>query len=324
MPADKKVSAFLSTIGPEAYRLLKNLTSPTKPSTMTYKVLIKTLTDHYKPQPMVIAERFRFQKKSQQDGENVADFIVALKQLSTHCEFSGYLDEALRDRFVCGLRLEAIQKILLTERDLTFKTACDIASSMEMASKNTMEISDKANAATEVCTVSSMKIKREQSRRANASGGQLEGLADVSTQQCYRCGGKHTASACKFKTEKCHHCSKMGYIARVCRNRNKTMRTQYVEQEDEANDSESELFGILSVYTAADGNHGIDIEMDIEGSPVQMQLDTGAAVTLVSEKSIPAGPCTFTTAAMQFDINNFHWRCHSFKGPSERSCKIYM
>lgn len=60
VPADKMVSALLSTIGPEAHRLLKNLTSPTKPSTMSYKVLIKALTDHFKPQPNVIAERFRF------------------------------------------------------------------------------------------------------------------------------------------------------------------------------------------------------------------------------------------------------------------------
>ncbi|XP_060761945.1 uncharacterized protein K02A2.6-like [Neoarius graeffei] len=284
VPADKKVSAFLSTIGPDAYCLLKNLTAPTKPSTMGYKALIKELTDHFKPEKNVIAERFRFQRRNQQEGESIASFIVALKQLSIHCEFAGHLDEALRDRFVCGLRSEAMQKKLLTEWNLTFKSACDIACTMEMASKNTTEFSDKAKATSEVCTVSSQKVKREQTRHAIASGNQLDGSADVSTQQCYRCGGKHTASTCKFKTEKCHSCSKMGHIARACRNRNKPMTTQYVEQEDMANESENELFGILSVYTATDGNRGIDIQMHIEDSPVQMQLDSGAAVTLVSEK----------------------------------------
>ncbi|XP_048103582.1 uncharacterized protein K02A2.6-like isoform X1 [Alosa alosa] len=314
VPSDKKVSTFLSMIGAEAYRLLKNLTSPTKPSTMSYKLLSKALTDHYKPKPMVIAERFRFQRRQQQDGESVADYIVALKQLSTYCEFSGYLDEALRDRFVCGLRTEAIQRRLLTERDLTFKTACDIASSMEMASKNTVEFLEMPNEASEVHKVYSQKTRREQTRRTNPSGSQLDGsLADVSRQPCYRCGGQHAASVCKFKTEKCHHCSKLGHIARVCRNRSKTMRTQYVKQEhrqeDEASDCENELFGVYSVYTATDGTDGIGIVLDIEGSSIQMQLDTGAAVTLVSEKTykealthLPLRQCNLTLTTFTGDV----------------------
>lgn len=306
--ADKKVSAFLSTIGPDAYRLLKNLTAPTKPTTMGYKALVKELTDHYKPQKNVIAERFRFQRRSQQEGESVTSFIVALKQLSIHCDYAGHLDEALRDRFVCGLRSEAMQKRLLTERELKFKSACDIACTMEMASKNTTELSDKAKAtSSEVCTVSSQRVKREQMRRANASGNPLDGSADVSTQ-CYRCGGKHAASNCRFKNEKCHNCSKTGHIARACRSRNKAMPTQYVEQDDATNESENELFGIWSVYTATDGNRGIDVQMHIEDSPVQMQLDTGAAVTLVSEKvylqalsHLPLQPCNLTLATFTGD-----------------------
>ena len=36
--------------------------------------------NHYKPQRVVIAERFRFNKWNQGDNESVADYIVALKQ----------------------------------------------------------------------------------------------------------------------------------------------------------------------------------------------------------------------------------------------------
>lgn len=57
----------------------------------------------------------------------MSDYMVALKQLSTHCEFGTRLNEALRDRFVSGLRVEAIQRKLLAERELSFKNACDVA-----------------------------------------------------------------------------------------------------------------------------------------------------------------------------------------------------
>ncbi len=43
------------------------------------------------------------------------EYVAELQCLSTHCEFRAYLPEALRDRFVCGIRNEGNQKRLLTE-----------------------------------------------------------------------------------------------------------------------------------------------------------------------------------------------------------------
>lgn len=56
--------------------------------------------------------------------------MVSLKQLSTTCDFGAHLDDALRDRFVCGLKSEEVQRRLLSMAGLTFKTACDIALAM--------------------------------------------------------------------------------------------------------------------------------------------------------------------------------------------------
>ena len=53
-----------------------------------------------------------------------------------NCEFGDYLEEALRDRFVCELRSETTQKQLLTEVDLTFKQAVEVAKGIEAADKN--------------------------------------------------------------------------------------------------------------------------------------------------------------------------------------------
>lgn len=127
---EKKVSFFLSIIGADASKLLKSYVQ---------------LTNHYKPKPLVIMERCRFQKRNQQESESVSDFIVALKQLSTNCDFGAHLDD---DRFVSGLRSEAIQRKLLAETNVTFKSACETALSMEMASRKTLEFSGKIKSAT--------------------------------------------------------------------------------------------------------------------------------------------------------------------------------
>ena len=64
--------------------------------------------------------------------------------LASSCNIGNYLDNAFRDRFVCGIAHEGIQKLLLaTHSDssapdtrLTFKKAFDIAQSVEVAEKD--------------------------------------------------------------------------------------------------------------------------------------------------------------------------------------------
>ena len=51
-------------------------------------------------------------------------------------EFGAFLQDALRDRLVCGLRNTAAQKNLLSEENLTLEKAIRVAQSLEAADKN--------------------------------------------------------------------------------------------------------------------------------------------------------------------------------------------
>ena len=106
---EKNVTVFLSVVGMQAYTLLRDLVSPAKPKDKTFKQLTEGLKKHYKPTQIVNAKRFHFHRRSQQPGKSNAQYIAELQQLATPCQFAGYLDEALRDCFVCGIRSEAIQ-----------------------------------------------------------------------------------------------------------------------------------------------------------------------------------------------------------------------
>ena len=131
--AAKRVAMFLSAIGGGTYLLLQNLLAPTLPKDKTLDEIVDVLTKHYKPKTLVIAECFQFHRRNQAVDESVAEYVAGLRQLTRHCEFDVYLDDTLRDHFVCWLRSETIQKKLLTETDLTFQRALEIAHTMEMA-----------------------------------------------------------------------------------------------------------------------------------------------------------------------------------------------
>ncbi|KAK0144151.1 hypothetical protein N1851_017503 [Merluccius polli] len=297
---DKKANVFLSVMGAEAYALLKNLCIPDKPSRLTYEVLCGKLSSHYKPKPLVIAERFKFQKRNQQENESVSAYVVALKQLSTHCEFGPHLDEALRDRFVSGLRVEAIQRKLLTEHNLTFAKACELSLSMEMASKNTLEFASKMKGPATVNRIDKKTTKGAWQSKPATSEWRSKTTSDNSRPQrtenhqpCYRCGGSnHAAQVCRYKTETCHKCSKVGHIARMCTTKDRQGHTQYVAEssnETTGNGNDDELFGsypmnaVYPTHTVGNGKEEITVNVQLEGTPLEMQLDTGAAVTLVSE-----------------------------------------
>ena len=95
---------------------------------------------HLDPQPLVIAQRFKFHQRNQKSGESIAQFVAELRKCAEHCDFQNKLDETIRDRLVCGLRNETIQKRLLAERNLTLVTAIEIAQGMEAATKQTSEL----------------------------------------------------------------------------------------------------------------------------------------------------------------------------------------
>ena len=130
-------------MGPATYALLKNLISPAKPSDKSFKELCDTLDKHLSPKPIVIAERFRFYKRDQLDSEQIKEYVAELKKLSVKCNFGDFLDDALRDKLVCGLRNTAIQERLLSIDQLNFSTACQNAVMLEQATTDAKQLQSK-------------------------------------------------------------------------------------------------------------------------------------------------------------------------------------
>ena len=109
---EKRLAAFLSLIGPQVYKLLANLVAPQKPG---YEEVVAKLKKHYDPQPSEIMQRFRFHTRIIKTEESIGTYLAELKALAQKCNFkSDTLNEILRDRLVCGINEDSIQKRLLS------------------------------------------------------------------------------------------------------------------------------------------------------------------------------------------------------------------
>ena len=175
----KKASVFLATIGPAAFHILSNLVAPKKPGEESYTRLIKVMSEFHNPKPLVTVQRYRFYSRFQHSDESISAFVAELRSLARDCDFGTVLEDNLREKLVCAVADQALQRKLLTEKHLTFQRALDVAQSHESARKN-------------VATL----------HGGSQTGGAAMTVHEVHqvTSSCYRCGRKdHHQTQCKYK-----------------------------------------------------------------------------------------------------------------------------
>ena len=137
----------------------------------------------------MIAERFHFNQRIQSGGESVSEYVAELKRLATNCDFGQRLEEALRDRLVCGLRNSNVQRKLLTEPGLTYAKAVEIALGMEAAEKNTRQLKGNDAAIQRVLQHSARQDPGTTSRHSKGSASKVSGaMESPQSAPCHRCG----------------------------------------------------------------------------------------------------------------------------------------
>ncbi|CAI5670817.1 unnamed protein product [Oreochromis niloticus] len=204
---EKKRAVLLSCVGAQTYALIRNLLSPVKPGDRSYAELVGLLDNHFHPKPSEIVQRWKFNTRNRRPEESVGDYVAERRKLAQDCNFGDSLTVMLRDRLVCGISDDRIQRRLLAEDSLTFEKALKFAQAMEAANRDIVDL----------------KSMTEQSRFTKGLGAvnKIEDGGSTSQQivrKCYRCGGlNHVAKDCRFVSEKCHNYRKVGHIKRVCR-----------------------------------------------------------------------------------------------------------
>ena len=136
----KKRALLITSLSMEQYKLLTNFYAPTSPTTIDFEDLCTRLKQHYVPTKIEIAEVFNFYQRKQQPHEDVKTFLADLRFRAKDCNFGAYLDRALRDAFVIGLRDSRVQAKLFTVPKLTLDMAVTTAQGMESATQHTQQM----------------------------------------------------------------------------------------------------------------------------------------------------------------------------------------
>ena len=273
--AERKRAVLLSVCGASTYHLIRSLVSPNKPTDKTFAEIVKLVKDHLTPPPSCTMLRYKFNARSQNDKESIAEFVASLRHLASNCEFGASLDDMLRDRLVRGLRDARVQKRLLAEPKLTLAKALELAQAAELAEEGARLMQ------TQVSSQETSVLALSKS----------EPPKPLRSKPCYRCGRQHASATCRCRDWICNSCGKLGHAAKVCRSRGRnTGPWKHNTSSPAASAARPVPSGnqshINTVFLARDSSSSpFLIAVNVSDVDLLMEVDTGAAVSLISEST---------------------------------------
>ena len=279
--AGKRRAILLACCGSATYGLIHSLATPNKPTAVPYQELVDLVQTHYNPRPSLIVQRFKFNSRTQQPGESVASYVAELRKLSEHCGYGQSLDEMLRDRLVCGMAEVRTQQRLLAEVDLTFEKAMKIAQAMELAERDAKALRHPGTHPVE-------SVHKVHGGTACSQSSTDRKPSSAGRKPCYRCGAQHDPALCCFREVVCHACGKKGHIKKVCRS--KPMAAQSPSQNKPVHRAAQDVSDYPSEYTlypvTKPDAQPWQTSISVQDRNLLMEVDTGAAVTVISEATL--------------------------------------
>ena len=291
--AQYQKALFLCTIGQGALEIFNAFRYNTGEDPEKVDTIIAKFDEYFTGEVNETYERFKFNQRNQEVGESFDAYLIALRNMAETCNFCTcprMTYSLLRDRIVLGIKNGDARKRLLQERKLDLMKCIDICRTSESATTQLQAIG------------ASEKVEEvhwvNQSRRANGKRSDPpEPSSDKKTTQsrklkCKFCLQTHVLKKelCPAWGKRCNACGKMNHWkgSVVCETKGKV---HLVNQDCGSSDSDSDVASVKTLTAFVNGvasrkDKPIYCEMNINSSPVKLQIDCGATVSIIPRSCI--------------------------------------
>ena len=289
-PEDYKCAMLLHSIGIEAMRIFNGLKFSDGEDRNNMADVIKKFDQHFLGQTQEFFERFQFNRRNQESGESIDEYVSVLRNMAKTCGFCDCMRELLiMDRILLGILDDKTREELLSTHDLTLGKALEICRAREAAT-----IHMKALKNEEINKVKgTQKQKKPMKPRDRTKGKQHQTETTRATiKKCYFCKQVHAMrkESCPAWGKVCTSCGEKNHFpaSRKCKG-----RSVHVVRDDYASDTSTSSTGTISTITvelchdvnSAQSQHPlIYCEMLINDKPVRLQIDCGATVCILPKR----------------------------------------
>ena len=275
----RKISTLLYCLGEESEDVLTS-TNITEADRKKYDAVVEKFDSFFNVRRNVIYERARFNRRDQLEGESAEQYITCLYSLIETCEYGTFKEEMLRDRLVVGIRDAALSQKLQMDAELTLEKAKKSIRQKEAVHEQQRELQGDGSAKDPIVVD---EVRHTRWRGHKTKGGssykpQPKRGGTRGSQPCMRCGKtRHpTPDKCPALSATCRKCNRKGHYASQCLSKTVAASTQEVE----AGPLEEAFLGTVTSST----DQAWSVNVRLQGKEILFKMDTGAEVTVISEK----------------------------------------
>ncbi|KAL1479486.1 hypothetical protein MTO96_051804 [Rhipicephalus appendiculatus] len=273
-----------------------------------YDAALTLLSQLFDPQPDAACLRARFKTLCQGPDESAVQFIQEVRRVAKLCEFGAASDILAYDQIVSGIASPHLKMTFYKMgKDFTVQKALDIAKEEERVDRALLQLSGVQVDAVSSRTVQDGGATRRILQNGGPNGGRppqalpQDGAGETSSADtsspttaadtsspasplvragaCYRCGStRHWANsaACPARSRTCSRCGRRGHFARVCRTNTESPTGQ------QGTSTVTNTVTVLQVDNSVTTIGLLHLPARINGSILNMLIDTGAAVSLLN------------------------------------------
>uniref|UniRef100_A0A8D8ZQS0 Peptidase A2 domain-containing protein n=1 Tax=Cacopsylla melanoneura TaxID=428564 RepID=A0A8D8ZQS0_9HEMI len=270
---EEQVHALVFLMGAQAEDIFESFHLSTEES-KNYDQVISRFKKYFVPKANVIYERVVFNRRVQNPGESITDFITALHKLSSSCSYGDLREELVRDQIVVGIRDKQLSERLQLDNNLTLSTAVTLVKQYESVKSQNNYLSESRSDSVKCFPVSENstvdKVWARNEFRPN----------EPVSSSCSRCGYFHSASArCPAQHGICSYCKRKGHFVKMCKKKLYNKRgVQEVQNEETSGQNNTGEF-VYSVHSKDDDKWSI--VMSVNTRKIKFKIDSGADVTVL-------------------------------------------
>ena len=292
--SENQVNTLVYTMGDAADDILSSF-GLSEEDKKKFDTVVAMFEGHFVKKRNVIFERAKFNQRKQEEGESADEFITDLYCLSEYCNYGDLRDEMIRDRIVVGIRDANLSEKLQLVADLSLEKAITAARQKESVHRQQKVV--RANAESQfspkidaIHTAKNGKKCKTAITKGIVSKLPEKTFSTSAQEICTRCGKRqHTGKQqCPARDLTCRKCHKRGHFQAMCRT--KALKSISTE-ENEDSDTDSFVGAIthtdpqsLEIPTISSGIEPWMVTVTLNSVPVKFQIDTGADVSVITEK----------------------------------------
>ncbi|UYV84695.1 hypothetical protein LAZ67_X003121 [Cordylochernes scorpioides] len=271
---EKQVNALIYILGEKAEDALISF-NLTDIEINNYEIVVKKFEEHFIGKRNVIFERAQFNRRYQQDGEAVEEYIRVLHKMADTCNYGSLKEEMIRDRIVVGVENLQLSEKLQLEPNLTLERAIQAACQTECVKQQQTSLRSTTTQDANVDQLPPRRFNSTLGKKDASKKNKFQKWSKPEKSVFIRCVASkfHPYKDCPAKEVKCHKCKKVGHLGKVC----------YIKIVGRVTQGDDYHF-VDNIYENGQNSNYWEVYVKVDKIKIFFKMDTGADVIIIPQE----------------------------------------